>query len=60
MNIFEKVNAKVWLGAAGAIVSVVGAVISNKQDLIKKQELTKDAAEAAAKIVMDKLSNNEG
>lgn len=60
MNIFEKVNAKVWLGAAGAIISVVGAVINNKQDLIKKQELTNEAAEAAAKIVMDKLSNNEG
>lgn len=61
MKIFEKVNvdAKTLLGVAGVVVAIANAVISNKQETLKKQELISESAEAAAKIVKDTLSNNE-
>ena len=57
MKIFEKIDAKTLLGVAGVAVSIVSAIVSNKQDALKKQELINESAEAAAKMVEDKLSN---
>lgn len=58
-GIFKKVDLSTVLMAAGAIVAVADALISNKKNALERDRMKKEAAEDAAKIVMDRMSSNE-
>lgn len=54
-KIFEKVDAKMVLGIVSTLVTVASVIVGNKQKDFERQE----TAEQAAKIVMDKMSNQK-
>ncbi len=56
MDMLKKVDKKTVVGIAGGLLTIGSLIINKQNETIAKHE----AAEEAAKIVMDKLNGKEG